>query len=292
MEKNVMKNAAKLHVTIAGFILALFAASCSSSPKNPADVYAQRSQAESMLEMGNKEADRGNYETAMSIINDSKRLAILVDDSSLRVRTGLSLGNVLFNTGMREEAFAEWDTALTEAETRGTPELAAASRVHIARGNLLSGEMEAQQVIDQVNKELGTIKSDQLYIAFSWLVIGLSQRELGLYREAEASVRRSLEIHEKGLNLEQASYDWFLIASIRSLSGNYDGAIQALQSAIVLDRRIENSWGLATDWRALGDVNKKAGKDAESREAYLRAASIFRAMGNDTDAREMERRAE
>jgi len=274
------------------FLVFFLFASCSSAPKNPGDVFLLRSQAESMLEQGNREADRGNYENALLLINESKRIAILVDDPSLRVRTGLSRGNVLFNLGQSKEAFDEWDVALAEAEKRGTPELVSVSRVHIARGNLLSGKMEAQPVIDQVNKELVAIKDDQLYIAFSWLVIGLAQRELGSYREAEASVTRSLDVHEKGLYFEQAAYDWFVIASIRSLAGNYDSSLQALQSAIAFDRRVENSWGLASDWRAMGDVYKKANKDAESREAYQRAASIFRAMGNDADAQAMETRAQ
>jgi tetratricopeptide (TPR) repeat protein len=286
-----MKNAMNLHMTAVILVFFLLGASCSTKPKNQGDVYVQRIQAERMLETGNREADRGNYDSAMLLINDSKRLAILVDDPGLRVRTGLSLGNVLFNTGQREDAFAEWDTALAEAEIRGTPELVSVSRIHILRGKLLSGETDARSVLDQVNRGMGAIKDDQLYIAFAWLVIGLSQRELGLSREAEASVRRSLDIHEKEMVFEQAAYDWFLIGSIRSLSGNYDGAIQALQSAIAFDRRVENSWGLASDWRALGDVHKKAGRDAESREAYLRAASIFRALGNDAEARSMETRA-
>jgi len=286
-----MKKSMHLHMMLVFFVFSLFA-SCSSAPKNPGDVLTLRSQAEKMLEQGNREADRGNYENALVLIDESKRTAILVDDPSLRVRTGLSRGNILFSTGQREEAFAEWNAALAEAEKRGTPELVSVSRVHIARGNLLSGGMEAKPVIDQVNKELDAIKNDQLYIAFSWLVIGLAQRELGSYKEAEASVRRSLDVHEKGLYFEQAAYDWFVIASIRSLAGNYDSSLEALQSAIAFDRRVENSWGLASDWRAMGDVYKKANKDAESGEAYLRAASIFRAMGNDAEAQAMEARAQ
>jgi tetratricopeptide (TPR) repeat protein len=124
------------------------------------------------------------------------------------------------------------------------------------------------------------------------MVSGLAERELDRYREAEAALKRSLEIHEKDLYLEQAAYDWFLIASFRSLDGNYEGARQALESAMILDRRVENSYGLATDWRALGDVFKKAGKNAESREAYHRSAEIFRTLGNDKEAAAAEKRAE
>ncbi|GHV94799.1 hypothetical protein AGMMS50293_11190 [Spirochaetia bacterium] len=274
-------------------IAPLFFAACSTPPKNPGEVYDLRTQAESQLDLGNKQADRGDYDTALILLNEARRLAIISDDPGLLIRTGLSRGNVLFALGRADEAFAGWENALAEAEKRGTPELAAVSRVHIARGNLLSaGASRAQAIRNEVNHELDAIKSDKLYIAFSWVVIGLCERELGRYQEAEAAVKRSLDIHEKDRSLEQAAYDWFLIASIRSLAANYSGALQALESAIALDRRVENSWGLAADWRALGDVHKKAGKTAEAREAYLRAVDIFRSLGDDAAAAETEKRIE
>jgi len=122
-------------------------------------------------------------------------------------------------------------------------------------------------------------------------VMGVDDRELGSYTEAEAAVRRSLDIHVKGRYLEQVSYDWFVIASIRSLAGNYEAALQALRTAIDLDRRTENSFGLASDWRAMGDVYKKAGNETASGQAYLRSASIFRALGNNEEASALEKMA-
>jgi tetratricopeptide (TPR) repeat protein len=280
-------------------MLPLIFAACSTAPKNSGEVYQIRAQAENQLDMGNKTADRGDYETALVLLNEARRLAIITDDPGLLIRTALSRGNVLFSLGRAEEASASWEAALAEAEKRGTPELAAVSRVHIARGRLLSPggassdllrKSEAASVLEQVNREMNSIKSDKLYTAFAWIVYGLAERDLGRHAEAEASVKRSLAIHEKERYFEQAAYDWFLIASIRSLSGSTAGAAQALESAIGFDRRVENSWGLAADWRALGDVYQKAGKAAEAREAYSRAAAIFRALGEDGAAAEAENR--
>jgi tetratricopeptide (TPR) repeat protein len=279
-------------VFIISFLIFCLFISCSTPPKNPSDVYDLRDQAENHLDLANREADRGNYETALILLNEGMRLAVISDDPGLRIRTGLSRGNVFFALDRSGEASADWEMALNESEQRGSRELAAVSRIHIARGRLLSaadGEAGgagalAQSIRDEVNREMDGIKSDRTYTAFAWGVIGLSERELGRYREAEAAVRRSLEIHEKERYLEQAAYDWFLIASIRSLSGNYEGARQALESAMVLDRRVENSWGLASDWRAMGDTYKKSGQAAESRAAYLRSAEIFRSLGNDDAA--------
>jgi len=254
---------------------------CSTAPKNPGDVYEMRKDAETQLEQGNREADRGNYAAALVFAGEARRLAVITDSSSLLIRSGLSLGNVKFALGRAREAFEEWDKALEETAVAGNTELAAVCRVHIARGKLLfrDGKDDALTVRDDVNRELASIK-DEMYKAFAWTVLGLAEKETGRYAAAEDALKRSLAIHEKAANLELAAYDWFMIASFRSLSGNYDGAVKALESAIAYDRRTENSWGLANDWQALGDVYKKAGNASAAIAAYLRAAGIFGAIGN------------
>jgi tetratricopeptide (TPR) repeat protein len=279
-------------------VLSMFlAAACSTQPKNPGVTYSLRRQAETQLNQGNKQADRGELGTALAQLEEAMRLAIATDDPGLRVRAGLSRGNVLFSLGRREEAEEAWNNALDEAESIGGSELIAVSRIHIARGKLLastggSPAGVAESVRDEVNRDMALVRSDQFYTAFAWMVIGLAEKELGRYAQAEAALRRSLDIHEKDRNFELAAYDWFMIASFRSLAGDYRGARQALETAISFDRSVENSWGLASDWRALGDVNRKAGDRDAAHAAYLRAAQIFRAMGNGEAAEETLSRSE
>ena len=263
-------------------------AACSSAPKNQGEIYDLRNRAESRLEQGNKLADQGSLEAALVFLEEAFQFAVMSDDPSLRVRTNLSRSNVLFSLGRRDEAVSGWDKALDEAVQMGNRELIAICRIHSNRGKLLSsaGTTEAQSIRDEVSRDLAQIKSDQLYVAFAWMVVGLAEKELGHFAQAETAMRRSLNIHEKERNFELAAYDWFLIASFRSLSGNYTGAQQALEMAIDYDRRVENSWGLANDWRALGDVYKKAGNREASRSAYIRAAEIFRAAGFEEVAEE------
>jgi tetratricopeptide (TPR) repeat protein len=266
----------------------LLIAACSSAPKNPGEVSILHRHAETQLEAGNKQADRGSLGDALSTLDEVLRVAIAIDDPSLRIRAGLSRGNVLFSLGRDQEAVEGWNKALAEAERVGNNELAAVCRIHIARGTLLSpeGKSSAQSIRDEVDRNIANVKSDRLYTAFAWMVMGLAEKEMGRYAPAEAALRRSLEIHEKDHFFEMAAYDWFMIASFRSLSGDYRGARQALGSAIAFDRRVENSWGLANDWRALGDVSQKAGDHVAARAAYLRAAEIFRAIEDEAAAQE------
>ena len=276
----------------------LFSA-CSSAPKNPGDIVDQRKRAESQLEQGNKQADRGSLEAALVFLDEALRLAVATDDPGLRIRAGLSRSNVLFSMGRHDEAEAGWNKALDEAARLGDKELLAVSRIHISRGKLLSSSGSsagrsgiAQSVRDDIEREMAQIKSEQLYSALAWTVIALAEKELGRFAAAETAVRRSMAVHEKANNLELVAYNWFLIASFRSLSGDYGKARQALEEAISFDRRVENSWGLANDWRALGEVQKKAGDRESSRAAFIRSAEIFRSIGLDAAASETLSRIE
>jgi tetratricopeptide (TPR) repeat protein len=281
---------------VAVFTALVLNTACSTVSKRPVEVRKLRGTAESQLDLANKEADRGNYETALVLLDEARRIAVSVDDPSLRIRTGLSRGNVLFSLGRSEEASGAWDAALSEAETTGRRDLSALGRIHIARGKLFSASAEdtatARAVREEVGREMGFIKSDDYYTAFGWIVAGLADKALGRYGDAEVSIKKALNIHEKGRYVEQAAYDWFLIASIRSMAGQYADAREALESAITLDRRAENSWGLAADWRALGDVYKKAGNSANAGSAYHRSAEIFRSLGMDDAAADAEGRVQ
>jgi len=249
-----------------------------------------RTQAEEGMESANKYASAGNFEHALTLITEYKRMAILADSPSLIIRCCLSRGNILFSLDRIDEAFNEWEQAVTEAQRIRNSELLSVSRIFRARGNLLSNRVPAQSVLDEVNREMNNIKVDRLYIAFSWQVRGLALRAIGSYRDAEDSMKRSLDIHEKSRSLENASFDWYTIASIRSLAGNLSGSIQALEMSIEIDRRIENSWGLAASWRAMGDVLRKAGREQEALDAYRRAREIYAAMRNDNEVAETENR--
>jgi len=270
--------------------LILLFISCSSAPKNKDDIFLLRNQAENLLETGNREAGRGNFNSALIFLNEALRNAILSDDPAVITKCRISLGNVLYSTGETDKAFFEWEQAISEAQKSGNRELLAVCNIYKARGNLMSGRVQAESLLEIITFEQGYLRSDRLFIAFSWQAKGLTQRTLGFYSDAEDSIRRSLEIHEKDRYLENSSYDWYIIASIRSLAGNTQGALQALDSAIVIDRRIENSWGLAANWRAVGDVYRKQGSEHEALEAYMRARAIYEAMGNHIEAAEIDQR--
>ncbi|MDR0474408.1 MAG: tetratricopeptide repeat protein [Treponema sp.] len=279
-------------------LVMLAAASCSSAPKRPAEVFAARNMASGQLELASQTANQGRFNEALLIIEDVKRTAVGIDSPQLIIRSEIVLGNVLFSIGQQDEAFKSWEAALRNAEKDGEKNLASHARIYAARGRLLllsadsgaagTANRELEEIVSLLNREITALKGDSFGEAAGWAALGLAEKELRHYTEAENSVRKALAIHEKKLYLEEAAYDWYLIASIRSVSQRYNEAIDALKTAIKFNRRAENGFGLATNWHGLGEVYSKSGNAAEANASYRRAADIYNALGMEEAALKAE----
>jgi tetratricopeptide (TPR) repeat protein len=268
-------------------VLLLLFSGCSSAPKKPLEVLTNRNMAANQLDLANQTANQGRYADALLILEDAWKTAVSVDDPDLLIKCSLFRGNILFSMGRHDEAFSSWDYAQEEGETTGDRNLVSQARIARARGRLVllaaqnpaaADPAAVEDIKTEVRDALSAMKSDPLGEASGNLVIAMAEKELARYSEAESAVRRALDIHEKNRYLEEAAYDWYLIASIRSVSGNHSGAVSALRTAISFDRRAENGFGLASSWQALGDVYLKTGDLSEAAAAYTRAIDIFEAL--------------
>ena len=78
---------------------------------------------------------------------------------------------------------------------------------------------------------------------------------------------------------EEAAADYYMLASVYSKQGDYASARKNLLVALDLDKKIENSLGIAKDLSALGIVARKSG-DAEAAFSYLqRAYLVYTTVG-------------
>ncbi|GHV84566.1 hypothetical protein AGMMS50230_01740 [Spirochaetia bacterium] len=275
---------------LAAVFLPVFFVSCSTAPKRPAEIYTIQSMTDTLIGQANKEADQGNYTEALSLLTEAWRLAVMTDRPSLRIRVNMGRANALHALGRTPEAEKIWRDAEVEAAFAGEPVLVSANRVYRTRSMLLSGRINPEEALSLVLEEQEKLQPDKLLSAMGWTARGLAEKDLGRYAEAETSIMNALAIHDKENYLEQAAYDWYLIASIRSVAGNYTSAIEALNQAVRFDRRAENSFGLAMDWTAAGDVYHKMEDEDSAVLSWRRAADILRAMDKPNQAREVESR--
>lgn len=258
--------------------------SCSSAPKKPLEIFTSRNAAYAQIELANSAISKNNYSTAQIHITEAWRLAVSCDDSDLRIRVLLCKGNALFNQGEANKAEEAWVLALNEALVEKNSVMTSASQVHMARVVLSKGK--AEEARNLATESLSTLKSEPLFTAQAWRVIGLSEKELGHSKEAETAFLQAEKIHVKNNYLEEAAYDWYLIASSRSKAGQYALSIEALHKALEFDRRCENSLAIGMDWQSIGVVLEKSGNTEKAKEAYDRSAAIFTAAGFIENAKE------
>jgi tetratricopeptide (TPR) repeat protein len=275
-------------------VVVFFLAGCSSAPKAPSEIVTERNTAAKQLNLASYTASRGRYNDALVILEDAWRLAVSTDDPPLRIKTFISRGSILFSLGRHAEAFTAWDKAASEGDSSGEKILAILARIYAIRARIVlldneTGGMGIKELTDQLAMQMTAARSDSNATAAAYVTLGLAEKQTGRWAEAERALKQALAVHEKDLLLEDAAYDWFIIASVRSMAGNYDSALEALKMAISFDRKAENGFGLASSWQAMGDVYQKAGRDADSRSARSRAAEIFRAIGLDDKAEQLER---
>ena len=272
------------------------------------EVYVVRRDAIKQLNQANQYASRGRYDDALQELEKARLIAVSTDDPELRLRTSIIQGDILFSMGKHEEAFEEWENASEEGDAfkeweKATKKgffsdkpvlasLAALARIYKIRARLLmpadeTGDTKAvvEEYKKQINKEMPAfktfIKKDyEISRAVAFVTLGLAEKALGNFKEAEDAVKKALKIHTKKRNnmLEDAAYDWFLIASIRSVDGKYDKALEALRKSIDFDRYAENSLGIASSWEYMGNVYEKMGQTEKAQEARQRAADIYQAM--------------
>jgi tetratricopeptide (TPR) repeat protein len=258
---------------------------CSSAPQPTGDVYADRDDAVAQMNSANRAASRGQYDNALNLMEEARRLAVGSDDPNLRVRTSIGMGDILFSMGDHDNAFEAWENAINEGDASGDTVLASLARIYAIRAKLvmltngMGTDAGAEELKAQLNAEMAAVRNNEIYSATAYITLGLAEKALGRWTEAESAVRQALNIHEKNHRLEDAAYDWFLIASIHSVAGDYDKALEALGTAISFDRRAENGFGLASSWEAVGDVNQRAGRLQDAQAAWRRAAEIYRAIG-------------
>ena len=296
-----MKKLLNLLHLLAAFCFALAAFSgCSSAPKKPAEIQTGRTMAANLLNMANQSANQGRYEDALLILEEARSFAVSTDDPQLRIKTSTSRGNILFALGREAEAFREWESASAEGDAWGEAPLAALARIYSIRASLVllgreypgggeAADIAAEEYRTRILTEITAVKSNSLSTAAGYVTLGFAEKQLRRWAAAESAFRSALSIHDKNTSLEDAAYDWFLIASVRSVAENYNSALDALWAAIRFDRRAENGFGLASSWQAMGEVYQKSGRLQESRSAFRRAAEIYRAIGLDEKAEELEK---
>ena len=261
-------------------ILCIFLVACSSAPKRSMQVSTIYSTATEMIESANSCILTGDYDKAGFFLSAAENQAMSIDNYDLLCATALARCSLNLSLNPPEIDIAQKyvDYAKGFVNNCADPKKQQAivdlsqARVSIAQGSFNGS-------LDNIKKEL---KSDDYYSAQVLQVEGDIYKLNKDYAAADKSYTAAAKSFTDNRYLSEIGICWYKAAQARSLAGNKDGALQAMEQAIFYDRAAENSLALGTDYYAVGLIllkgNASSGEKNRAVQAFRHSAEIFTAV--------------
>ena len=277
---------------------ALLLTACSSAPKRSMQVSTIYSTAYEMIESANACILSGDYDKAGFFLSAAENQAMSIDnydlltDASLaRCSLSLSVNPPDIETAERYVGFAQ-GFVKNCVNPKKQQALVALNEVRIetAKGNLdENANVNTGALLNKLEENKKDVKGDPYYEAQFTLAQGDVYKLKKDYVQADKSYSTAAKEFTDNRYLSEIGISWYKAAQARSLAGNKDDALKAMEQAIFYDRAAENSLALGTDYYAVGLILAKGsptpGEKERAVEAFNHSAEIFTAIDADEIAK-------
>ena len=260
---------------IAILVLAVLLASCSSAPPAPEGVQDRSNRAADYLKFGQKAFQQAQYDQALAFYQIALDLNTAVDFEPGMAVSWNSVAAAQTALGKIAEAKESLNQAEAMAKLTKNPTLILQVAVNKVQADLASGDNDSAKTrLTSLQPFPETAEGAALYHA-----LGTLEKNLDHTVQAMAAFDKAMALNQKlGLKQEMAS-NHFMKATLLGHEGNWAGAQKELESALNLDRLMENTLGIGQDWRALGTVALRLEKPQDAFDSYLRAERLFQTAG-------------
>ena len=276
---------ANLRILLLGFLLIflVFNTACSTKPKEPAEVYTRRVQADSLLVQGYNQTDILKFDPAWASFNQALNIYASLDNREGMINALLALGRTRRLTDDIDSAEELYSHARSLAVYSEDPKVMRSVLNHQGDLALRQGNPEkAMELLNDRENEPagGRERSAQLRLR------GSAKAALGFGNEAVALLVEAAEVAITADEVTAAAQAYYKLASLSSLGARFDEAENWAVKALEADKSLEYTPGIAADLRALAIISAKAGKTEAAEDYYRRSWLSWRALGRDEDAEE------
>lgn len=282
-----MRRNVRLRVAVMLPVIALILAGCSSAPKPATAVFDTKNRATQAIDAGNRYFDQGDYSKALQFFQNARDLSASIDDRSGMIEADDSIGKCYVALGQTDEAQSSLDEAAQIAAAIGDERLSLQNASDRASLALSTGD--AQKALSLL-KAYDTSEMRKAYPSETAIIlhmIGSSYAALGNYSDAVDFLKRAIAINSvpdpskkslprSGIDRErELATNHYVLASVYSRESDLQTALTEIQTALAVDKKIENSPGIAQDLFGLGAILEKAGLSADAYDAYHRALLAY-----------------
>ena len=259
-------------------IVFLFMASCSSAPKKTSEINTRKNRAADYMEFGNQYFRQGLYDMALVFFGMAYDENIAADFEPGISRVSSSIGRTFLLLGDFTYAEKYIQKSYDFAKQLGDRDLIALSANNFAELNIYKNLIpEAEKFIVEA---VAQASANSNTLAEAYHNLALIEQRKGEPRKALATINRAIEINKKNESYLNLAANYYLAASIFSQENNFTKATEMLFIALDNDRLVENSYGLAKDYKALGIVSLKDSNKEEAYTFFIRSLNIFMVIKN------------
>ena len=279
MKKNMsLSGLTRQSMLLIALLLAFTA--CSSAPKRSMQVSTVYSSAAEMIESANGCILTGDYDKAGFFLSAAENQAMSIDNYDLLSAAALARCSLKLSLNPPEIDAAQQyvDYAQRFVKNCSNPKrqqaIVSLSQVRV---NLAQGSFNGS--LEEIKKEL---KGDDYYECQLLSVEGDIYKLKKDYVQADKAYSAAAKAFTDKRYLSEIGICWYKAAQARSLAGNKDGALEAMEQAIFYDRAAENSLALGADYYAVGLILSKGSPNSSQKEraieAFTHSAEIYAAV--------------
>jgi tetratricopeptide (TPR) repeat protein len=270
------------HLLRAGIGIALCLAmiiSCSSAPSKSDTVTTVRDQAAQNSGYAETYFRQGRYDLALQFFTQSLNQNTSIDNVEGITQSYVAIGKTYIAMGSLDMAEDILVKARERARTASPSLFFMASislgELYLARGDPHKGLAVFEEALAMPADSRTPAQTAQLNHN-----LGTAQKALADYPKALEYFNKSLQINTAHKIIDSAAADHYMIASVYSLQGRYDDAMKSAETALLLDKKIESSPGIAQDLYALGLIANRRKDTAAAYDYFQRSYLVFVTLGS------------
>lgn len=278
-------NKVKKNIFFGLLIFLLF--SCSSAPKRAMEITVIQTAANTALETANSNILTGDFLQAKTSLDAAFLQAMSIDNLELLIAIDLARVSMVLSQDPPDldaaKKIIEEAKSFVPYTNNPTHEKALCALGEVRIKLFEATESSYSEVLSILDQNAEAIKDDPYNKAHFHSVRGDVLKNQKKYAEAEIEYLAAEKIYIDERYLAEIGLTWYKIAQVRSLGGNKNSALAALEQAIYYDKAAENIRALGTDYYVKGIILTKGNPtEIEKKEAlyaFNHSADIFNAAG-------------
>ena len=235
--------------------------------------------AKGLNERGMRFFERGDYPTALAVIQLAQNVAVKINDKIGLFHSANNTGSINQMQGRHPQALELYQKALAIAESVNETRLILFSLGNIGNSYYFQGQLERASEYFQKALVIAEATGDKRRRASVYNGLGNVNKDQAKYQEALEYYRKSLAINEELDDKPNIAGTFNNMGLVYDALANYQLSLEYLQKGLKVREAIGNPVLIGFSLNNIGNLNRNYGHYSEALDNFRRTRELFLALG-------------